>query len=790
MLVKCPVCQAEYQLEPGKYKCACGAKFFVLENGGVSLSDPGTAAGNSRTNVVDPDRTMAPQTRHDSSKSTDSSFDPERTVPNIRIRHERAELQPGDVILGRYELLEKLGSGAMGVVFKCRDRISGVEYALKMVPPELVRDTEAMEDVRENFRLVHGLKHQNIASMDFLDRDEYGSYFLIMEYVQGESLTQWIKKKWRSGRPDPAEVIHIVKQIASALDYAHGQQILHRDIKPANVMVDGQGNVKVLDFGLASKVRSTMTALSVTTSNTSGTPHYLSPEQFQGKYPRPASDQYALGVLTYQMFAGHLPFEADDFNILSRAVLHEEPDPIDGIPPAIESAIQRSLRKTPKERFENCIIFANTLAAGLAATVSPETNVKKNIEEPPNLKDLSPKTTTSTAQEIVSPPAAVTTGNPGGSDSLPANVQTETVPLTSNTSQEPPSSASITNLPNGDIRIGFPGGVELTMVKIKAGTFLMGSPEKESGRDSQEKQHLVTLTEDYWLGKFAVTQGHWKAVMGNNPSRFQKGDNYPVEYVSWNDARKFCIKLNELCASQLPERYRFDLPTEAQWEYACRAGTTTALNNGKDLNRMQLFITGVSPLNEIGWYEKNSDSTHEVGKKRPNAWDLFDMHGNVLEWCLDWYGSYDGNATDPTGPVSGEMRVARGGCWDYGAKLCRSANRSCYYPSKRDNDVGFRLALVPGQMAEHEGESEHSNNSDSDKNNQERSHPKSIWETDVGELIGEKTKKIFWTFRIILGILGLLIAFLSIIEGCSKKPEDNYTPVLYNDIYQSKHSKK
>lgn len=375
MLVKCPVCQTEYELDsPGKYKCGCGAKFFVLADWGVSLSDPGTAAGNSRTNVADPDRTMTPQTRHAPSNFTDPSFDPERTVPNIRIRHERGDLQPGDVILGRYELLEKLGSGAMGVVFKCKDRISGVEYALKMVPPELVRDAEAMEDVRENFKLVHGLKHQNIASMDFLDRDEYGSYFLIMEYVQGESLTQWIKKKWRSGRPESAEIVHIVKQIAAALDYAHSQQILHRDIKPANVMVDEKGNVKVLDFGLASKVRSTMTALSVTTSNTSGTPHYLSPEQFKGKYPGPASDQYALGVLTYQMFAGHLPFEADDFNVLSRAVLQEEPDPIGGIPPTIEPIILKALYKNPKERFENCVAFAEALSTGIRETkFSPDT---------------------------------------------------------------------------------------------------------------------------------------------------------------------------------------------------------------------------------------------------------------------------------------------------------------------------------------------------------------------------------------------------------------------------------
>ena len=290
---------------------------------------------------------------------------------------------------------------------------------------------------------------------------------------------------------------------------------------------------------------------------------------------------------------------------------------------------------------------------------------------------------------------------PEESDILPATVQAEAAPSSSDATIEPQSMASISTLPNGDIRIGFPGGVELTMVKIKAGSFLMGSPEKESGRDSQEKQHMVTLTNDYWLGKFLVTQGHWKAVMGDNPARFQKGDNYPVEYVSWNDARKFCVKLNELCASQLPQGYRFDLPTEAQWEYACRAGTATALNNGKDMTWLQLYIIGVPPLNEVGWYEKNSDSTHEVGKKQPNAWGLFDMHGNVWEWCRDWYGPYDGDTTDPTGPAGGAAHVARGGSWDYDAKYCRSATRESGRPLNRGNDVGFRLALVPVQLAEH-----------------------------------------------------------------------------------------
>ena len=208
----------------------------------------------------------------------------------------------------------------------------------------------------------------------------------------------------------------------------------------------------------------------------------------------------------------------------------------------------------------------------------------------------------------------------------------------------------------------------------------------------------MTLTKDYWLCKYVVTQGQWQAVMNNNPSAFKGGGNYPVENVSWEDARNFCEKLNGLYADKLPQGYRFELPTEAQWEYACRAGTTTAFNNGKDLTWLQTYITGAPPLKEVAWFDNNNnDSTHEVGKKQPNAWGLFDMHGNVREWCRDWYGSYNGDATDPTGPSSGSCRVFRGGSWDCDARFCRSASRNCNGPGDRYYFLGFRLALVPVQ---------------------------------------------------------------------------------------------
>jgi len=237
-------------------------------------------------------------------------------------------------------------------------------------------------------------------------------------------------------------------------------------------------------------------------------------------------------------------------------------------------------------------------------------------------------------------------------------------------------------------------GLNLEMKPIPAGTFVMGSPNDEEGRDDVEgPQTTVTITKPFWLGKTEVTQSQWKVVMGNNPSWF-KGDDLPVEMIYWNDAAAFCEKLNEMKRDTLPAGYRYTLPTEAQWEYACRAGTKTRFSYGND--------TGYSQLGSYAWNKDNSPSkAHSVGEKLPNAWGLHDMHGNVWEWCLDWIGKYPGGSiTDPQGPQSGPShRVNRGGSWWYGARDCRSATRSGLRPDFASPDLGFRVALssVPSE---------------------------------------------------------------------------------------------
>jgi formylglycine-generating enzyme required for sulfatase activity len=235
----------------------------------------------------------------------------------------------------------------------------------------------------------------------------------------------------------------------------------------------------------------------------------------------------------------------------------------------------------------------------------------------------------------------------------------------------------------------------MEFVLINAGSFMMGSPSNESGRDSDEKQHEVILTKDYYMQTTEVTQGQWKAVMGNNPSSFQTcGDNCPVENVSWDDTQEFIKKVN-----QMGDGY-YRLPTEAEWEYAARAGTTTSYSFGNDSNQLSKFGNFCDSKCTYGWKDRNQNdqynNTAPVKSYSPNAWRLYDMHGNVWEWCNDWYGDYpDISVTDPGGPSSGLYRVLRGGGWNNYAQYCRSAKRDSLSPGSRISNFGLRLSRTP-----------------------------------------------------------------------------------------------
>ena len=229
--------------------------------------------------------------------------------------------------------------------------------------------------------------------------------------------------------------------------------------------------------------------------------------------------------------------------------------------------------------------------------------------------------------------------------------------------------------------------IGMQLVLIPPGEFLMGSPNTEEERlDNEGPRHPVVITRLLYLGVCPVTQAEYERVMSRNPSSCKDNNRLPVEKVSWQDATEFCRRLSALEEERQAGR-EYRLPTEAEWEYACRAGTMTRY----------CFGNGDARLADYAWYDQSSEGkTHVVCNKLPNAWGLHDTHGNVWEWCADWYGRYsDGSVEDPTGPAQGSSRVVRGGGWFHSANYLRSAARSRLSPSERSTNLGFRVALVP-----------------------------------------------------------------------------------------------
>ena len=281
---------------------------------------------------------------------------------------------------------------------------------------------------------------------------------------------------------------------------------------------------------------------------------------------------------------------------------------------------------------------------------SEEGTVKLKASTPSNLQITLSKEATAIQQSTVSQPTVV---------------------------QQPVAQTPVTNRDN--ITIPVKDGINIDMVRVEAGTFTMGAtPEMENPFDWEKPTHQVTLTNDYYIGKYEVTQALWQAVMNSNPSKF-KGENLPVENVSWDDCQKFISKLNSITGKT------FRLPTEAEWEYAARGG--------KKSRGYQ--YSGSNSLSDVAWYKDNSDSkTHAVGSKQANELGIYDMSGNVCEWCQDWYDSYSSSLqVNPTGATSGSSRVIRGGSWGYTARVCRSSYRYNNAPGNRINGLGLRLVL-------------------------------------------------------------------------------------------------
>ena len=624
-------------------------------------------------------------------------------------------LRPGEVVFGRYRLEAVVGRGGMGVVWSAVDQELGTTVALKFLPEIVARDAGSLVDLKRETRRSRDLTHTHIVRIHDFHSDGQRAA-ISMELLTGGTLAERLAKH-RDDGPGCFEVAEIeiwVRQIVEALAYAHGEGVVHRDLKPANLLLDGQGRIKISDCGIAASLTDSVSRVS-RSAGTSGTPCYMSPQQMLGESPAVTDDVYALGAAIYELLTGRPPFFSGHVAV---QVLQKPATPLTArradlrtgrnpIPEAWERAILACLAKETTQRPAGVKDVAERLNP-VAPKVRPQP-VRPWLAAQPRRYILPARPSSEAFQRppppATSPPAAAPRRAPEprvpppqveGGPRKRAIIVTVVVLVLAALGwwvgirvpvpvAQTPVLGSQSPVVGQAAKVDLGGGAALDLVWMSPGAFTMGSPASETGRHDSERQTQVLLTKGYWLGKYEVTQAQWQALMGSNPAHFQNARrDAPVEQISWDQATEFCRKLTEQeqRAGRLPVGYRYALPTEAQWEYAARAGRTGPYG-------------GTGNLEDMGWYSANSgNATKPVGQKRANAWGLHDMHGNVWEWCADRFGTYSGgNVTDPTGPTSGSSRVYRGGSYYSVALFCRSAFRYWDSPGDRNQFLGFRLAL-------------------------------------------------------------------------------------------------
>ena len=587
-------------------------------------------------------------------------------------------------LLGGFRLESCIGRGGMGEVWKAHDPTADRYVAVKVVPPDVQRSGGEMARVKDTFRRIHALHHQHVCPLYLLGDDPLCGYFVVMQFIDGEPLSVYRRRYAAEHGAFPlAEAVRLLSPVAAALDYAHAEKVIHRDIKPDNILVVGGGrDVQVIDFGLAAEIHSSMGRVSQVQMDTSGTRPYMAPEQWRGQYQDAWTDQYALGVVAYELLSGRLPFDAPDAAMMRLCVLQDPPLPIEEQPEHVNQALVKAMAKGREERFGSCREFIAVLGSDGAA--GPDLGEGVAAAGAP-----APEQSPAIGEGISAAAAGATPSPQGPSLECPACGRRLRVARkhAGRTLPCPACKALLQVLIEADrvlLRSAGPAAprvleqsiansIGMKLVLIAAGEFMMGSPAAEQDVwEGERPQHRVRITRPFYLGACPVTQAQYKRIMGNNPSHFKEsGGDAPVESVSWDDAREFCQRLGQV------EGKTYRLPTEAEWEYACRAGGGAPYCCGDD----------DTELSKYAWYDLNSGGkTHPVGEKKPNAWGLYDMHGNVYEWCADWYesGYYAKSpAEDPAGPSGGSHRVYRGGAWLNAASFCRSGAAQGAGPGSR-----------------------------------------------------------------------------------------------------------
>jgi serine/threonine protein kinase len=622
------------------------------------------------------------------------AFEARRLEPE-ELMQTAPQLLPGQRI-GAYKILALLAAGGMGVVYRARDERLLRDVAIKLLPPEFTADRGRVRRFAREARAASALNHPNIITIHEIGEApaEGGSaHYIVTEYVEGETLRERLAGAPQQ-RIEAPEAIDIALQVAAALSAAHQRGIAHRDIKPENVMVRLDGIVKVLDFGLAKLTETPdpaptsgidtqapplVSAAETDSGAVMGTARYMSPEQARGEKVDARSDVFSLGVMLYELVAGRAPFAGATTSEMIAAILRDDPPPLTThtpeAPRELGKIVSRALCKDPEGRYQTANdllhdldLLKQEMRIGiLGLQIADSSNHDARVKSPNARPKTSSLSIRNRAALVVLLIAAI----------IPSSLRPSNERLHREHGVETPSPAPQYKLfPRLTENLG--SGVVLEMAQLPGGEYEMGSNLGE-GEEDESPKHKVKV-DSFALGICEVTQGQWKAVMGSgdNPSHFSGNDNLPVDNVSWALAQDFIKALQQKTGQQ---GYR--LPTEKEWEYAARAGS-----NGK-----WSFDDGKGELPYYAWYSKNAaNRTQPVGKKNPNNWGLFDMQGNVMELCQDWY---DEDAYKPgrRNPAPRKYHVLRGGCIVCAESECRVSFRD-YDESGPGKYIGFRIAMT------------------------------------------------------------------------------------------------
>jgi len=556
---------------------------------------------------------------------------------------------------GSYRIVRYISSGGFGNTYEAEHITFGDRVAIKelFISGICSRHTDKLNvtiSVAENrlpFEMqkrkffkeavrLHRLNHPNIVRVSDVF-EQNGTAYYVMDYIDGESLSTRMK---RQGHPyTEEEVRHYMRPVMEALSYVHQQGLLHLDLKPGNIMVEAEtDNPILIDFGASKQFESEDGKSLSSSSVMAWTPGYAPSEQMEQAFHKFGSwtDVYALGGTMLCMLTGSTPPSPTD-------IIDEGLPELPRVSSEMTAAIESAMNPFRKKRCQ-------TMEA-LAAILAP-----KGVKHSEGIHSVADSDETIIANATFVP-----------------DVEETVISKPYLTPQIKKWESSISSFQKELIQ-----SLINNMVLIEGGTFLMGSDIGQSEAENDEKPiHQVTLS-SYYLGIYPVSQAEWLGIMGDNPSA-HKEDNLPVENVSWEACQKFILELKKITGLE------FRLPTEAEWEFAARGGNA----------REGFLYSGSNNPNNVAWYLLNSQGiTKPISRKFANELGLYDMSGNVWEWCQDWYAPYiNKEQYNPNGPITGEQRVLRGGCCCTEENCCRVAYRSCNLPFLSNSLTGLRLAL-------------------------------------------------------------------------------------------------